>query len=277
MNPRLVYGAITVVGVAAFGYPFWLPEDAVPGEAHSTVAPLVAAALVGLAVLAIGIEVHQRRLNGSTVALLGVLSASAGMLRLIDLPGGGSGMFFLVILAGAAFGARFGLLLGLASMALSAVLTGGIGPWLPFQMLGLAWMGASAGLVGRYTATLRPRAEVLVLAGMGWLWGFAYGAILNVWSWPFVVAEGELSWHPGLSLTETLDHYYDFYVVTSLAWDAAGALANAVLILLTGAPLLASMRRFAHRLAPAVVLCSDAGRNEEQNAVGVGKPVEVRR
>ncbi len=173
MNPRVVYGSISVVGVAAFAYPFWLPESAVPGESHATVAPLVAATLVGLAVLAVGLEVHRRRLNGATVALLGVLSASAGMLRLIDLPGGGSGVFFLVILAGAAFGARFGLLLGLSAMALSAVLTGGIGPWLPFQMMGLAWMGASAGAVGRLTRHLRPRVEVWALAALGWVWGFA--------------------------------------------------------------------------------------------------------
>ena len=53
-----------------------------------------------------------------------------------------------MILAGAAFGPRFGLLLGLSAMAVSAVVTGGIGPWLPFQMLALAWMGAGAGFVG---------------------------------------------------------------------------------------------------------------------------------
>ena len=67
-------------------------------------------------------------MNGATVAILGMLSASAGLLRLIDLPGGGSGIFFLVVLAGAAFGPRFGLLLGLCSMAVSAIVTGGIGP-----------------------------------------------------------------------------------------------------------------------------------------------------
>ena len=48
------------------------------------------------------------------------------------------------ILAGAALGPRFGLLLGLCAMAVSAVVTGGIGPWLPFQMLALSWMGAGA-------------------------------------------------------------------------------------------------------------------------------------
>ena len=83
-----------------------------------------------------------------------MLAACAGLLRLIDLPGGGSGIFFLVVLAGAAFGPRFGLLLGLCAMAVSAIVTGGIGPWLPFQMLALGWMGAGAGFVGLLTAAL---------------------------------------------------------------------------------------------------------------------------
>jgi energy-coupling factor transport system substrate-specific component len=249
-----VYLTITVVGVAAFLYPFWLPRDAAPTEAHADLAPFLAAALAGLLVLAIGIELRHHRMNGVTVALLGMLSAATGLMRLLDLPGGGSGMFPLLILAAAAFGPRFGLLLGLSSMALSAVLTGGLGPWLPFQMLGAGWMGATAGLVGLRSCRLGPRAELGVLAAVGWLWGFAYGAILNLWSWPFTVGEGALGWQPGLALTETVQHYYRYYLTTSLAWDAAGATANAVVILLLGGALLASMRRFAHRLAPVVIL-----------------------
>ena len=59
---------------------------------------------------------------------------------------------------------------------------------------------------------------------------------------------------PGSAFGETLHRYWSFYVATSLAWDAAGALANAVLIVLTGRALLASLRRFAVRLAPVVEL-----------------------
>jgi hypothetical protein len=122
-------------------------------------------------------------MTGATVAILGVLSAIAGLLRLLDLPGGGSGMFFLVVLAAAAFGPRFGLLLGLCSMVVSAVVTGGIGPWLPFQMLALGWMGGLAGFVGLVTARMTARLEVLVLAAYGWIWGFVYGGIMNLWFW----------------------------------------------------------------------------------------------
>jgi energy-coupling factor transport system substrate-specific component len=183
-----------------------------------------------------------------------VLGASAGLLRLLDLPGGGSGIFFLVVLAGAAFGPRFGLLLGLTAMATSAVITGGIGPWLPFQMLALSWMGAGAGFLGHLSARLGQRVELGLLAIYGWVWGFLFGAIMNLWFWPFSVGEGDLSWSPGLGLVDTLHRYWSFYAVTSFGWDAAGALANAVLILLTGGALLPSLRRFASRLRPEVTL-----------------------
>ena len=271
VRPALVYALVVVVGAAAFLYPFWVPHDALELDAHGSDAPLLAAAVGGLVVAAVTLEVRRGSMHGATVAFLGVLSALAGLLRLLDLPGGGNGMFFLVVLAGAAFGARFGLLLGLCAMAASAVITGGVGPWLPFQMLGLAWMGGGAGLVGRVTRRARPRIEVLALAAYGWVWGFLYGAILNLWFWPFQVGRGPLEWHPSLSLGATLHHYWSFYVATSLGWDATGALANAVLILLTGRAALATLRRYAARLDPVVEIVGlpDGDRVDADRAVGV--------
>jgi energy-coupling factor transport system substrate-specific component len=284
----LIYTVIVVVGVAAFLYPFWLPEASLPEQAHRAAAPFLSAILIFLLVVAVAVEIRQQRMNGATVALLGVLAASSGLLRLLDLPGGGSGIFFLVILAGAAFGPRFGLLLGLSAMALSALITGGTGPWLPFQMLGLGWVGATSGFAGRVTRHLSPGREVAALALVGWVWGFLYGAILNLWSWPFTIGDGPLAWNPGLSFGETLEHYRAFYLATSFAWDAAGALTNAVLIALTGRALLRSMRRFADRLEPTVFLeddtelpvtdtCGQMSGATNTTAPMRGKPVEVRR
>ncbi len=249
-----VYALVVLVGAGAFLYPFWLPRDAIPSNAHAGDAPLVAAVIGVLVVVAVTLELRRGTMNGATVAVLGVLSATAGLLRLLDLPGGGSGIFFLVVLAGAAFGARFGMLLGLCAMATSAVITGGIGPWLPFQMLALGWMGGSAGLVGRVTRRLPPLAEVLLLGAFGWVWGFAFGAIMNLWFWPFAVGEGPLSWDAGMSFGATVSRYWSFYVATSLAWDAAASCTNAALIVITGRPLLASLRRVAGRLDPVVEL-----------------------
>ena len=248
-----VYLLVLIIGVAAFLYPFWLPQSALPSQAHAGDAPLVAALVGALAVGAVALEIRRGTMTGTTVAVLGMLSALAGLMKLLDLPGGGSGLFFMVILAGAAFGPRFGMILGISSFVVSAILSGGIGPWLPFQMLALGWMGAGAGFVGIATKRMSPWAEVGVLAAYGWVWGFVYGAILNLWFWPFQRG-GALDWVPGMSLAESLQRYWSFYVATSLAWDAAGALANAAIILIVGRALMATLRRHAHRLEPITVL-----------------------
>jgi len=253
-RPLGVYVLMTVVGVAAFLYPFWLPAGAVPERSHQFDAPMVAAAVAALVVGAITLEIRRGTMNGATISLLAVLSAASAILRIIGLPAGGNAIFFLVVLAAAVFGPRFGMLLGLCAMAVSAVLTGGFGPWLPFQMLTLGWLGAGAGILGRWTRTLPPWAEVGVLAAYGWVWGFVFGAVMNLWFWPFAIADGPISWNPSLGPAETLAHYWSFYIVTSFAWDAARSFVNAGLILLLGRPLLRSMRRFAGRTDPVVEL-----------------------
>ncbi len=253
LRSAAVYLLVLVIGVAAFLYPFWLPSSALPNEAHAGDAPLIAALVGLLAVGAVALEIRRGTMTGTTVAILGMLSALAGLMKLLDLPGGGSGLFFLVILAGAAFGPRFGMILGITSFVVSAVLSGGIGPWLPFQMLALGWMGAGAGFLGHLTKRMSPWGEVGLLAAYGWVWGFVFGAILNLWFWPFQRG-GSLDWVPGMSLAESLDRYWSFYVATSLAWDAAGALANAVIILIVGRALMATLRRYSSRLEPVTVL-----------------------
>lgn len=249
IQPVAIYVLVSVVGAAAFLYPFWLPTSALPDQAHSGDAPLVAGLVGALALIALALEIRRGTMTAMTVAVLGVLAASDGLLRLVALPAGGNAIYFFLILAAAAFGPRFGMLLGLAALSVSAIITGGIGPWLPFQMLTAAWMGAGAGAIGLVTRRWSRRAEVVALALYGWVWGLLFGAIMNFWFWPFQRG-GALSWHPGQSLPETLTHYWRFYTVTSFPYDAARAVPNLILILLTGGAILATLRRFAHRLEP---------------------------
>ena len=90
---------------------------------------------------------------------------------------------------------------------------------------------------------------MLLLAIFGGLWGLIFGAIMNIWFWPFVVGSADLYWSPGTSAWETVRRYAVFYVATSLVWDVMRLVGNVVLILAFGPAILKVLRRFQQRFA----------------------------
>ncbi len=249
--PAVVYLAIPIVGTAAFSWPFWI--DTKGNAGHSADAWIWAALVSALAVGAVALELKRASMTAAGIAILGVLASMTGLLRIVDLPGGGSGMFFLLILAAAALGPRCGVLLAFAAMAAGGVITGGVGPWLPFQMLALAVVGAFAGLLGNLTSHLRPRAETMVLGFYGFIAAFAYGLVINLWDWPLRESSGsDIAFNSSLGFADTVGTYWRFYTATSLAWDGAGAIANSIIIVSVGTPVLLALRRVQHRISPSV-------------------------
>jgi energy-coupling factor transport system substrate-specific component len=251
---RLVSGTLLALlcalGAAAFVYPFFLSSPALANDsgAHAADAPLIFVVL-GPALLAVLLaELGAGRLNAKTVAVLGVLTAINAVLRLPAGPGDTPAFFFLIILAGYVYGGRFGFLMGALALLVSALLTGGVGPWMPFQMFVTGWMGLGTAALRPVRGRLRPggRAELALLCVYGYIWGLLFGALMNLWSWPLLGA-GALYWEPGLGLAETMRRYWSFYLATSLAWDSLRALANVVLIAALGRPVLKELRRFQAR------------------------------
>ncbi|MFN0094304.1 MAG: ECF transporter S component [Dehalococcoidia bacterium] len=245
----LPFVALNVTGLVAYLYPFFVSGTTQPDARwfeHAGDAPLIFGALGALCMAALIADLTTGRLNSKSLAALGVLAAFAAVLRTISLPAGANLYFFLVILGAYVFGARMGFLLGALSFFLSAIVTGGIGPWLPFQMFASAWMGASIGLVrpAADRAGLGERGQVIVLAAAGAFWGFAFGAITNLWTWPYWVAGPDISYAPGLGFGETLRRYWNFYLLTSLGWDLLRAVCNVAVIVALGGPVLHSLLRF---------------------------------
>ena len=153
-------------------------------------------------------------------------------------------VFFLLVLAGRVFGPGFGFVLGNTMLFASALLTAGVGPWLPYQMLGAAWVALFAGLLPR----CRGRVELALLAGYGVLSALAYGLVLNLSFWPFGTGpDSALSYLPGAPLGDNLARLAAFTLATSLGWDVGRAITTAVLVLLTGPVLLRALRRAARR------------------------------
>lgn len=262
----LPFVALNLVGLTAYLHPFFVAgtteRDARWFE-HSADAPLIFGALAALCMALLISDLTDGRLNSKSLAALGVLAAFAAVMRTVTLPAGANLYFFLVILGSFAFGVRMGFLLGALSFFLSAIVTGGVGPWLPFQMFASAWMGASVGMLRPVALRLRfPfRLQVAMLVAMGVVWGLLFGAITNLWTWPFWVAGPDVSYEPGLGLGETLRRYWNFYLLTSLGWDLMRSVCNGLVIAALGAPVLHALLRFRERFsweAVAVYEPSDA-------------------
>ncbi|MCI1261527.1 MAG: ECF transporter S component [Tetrasphaera jenkinsii] len=236
---------VSLAGVIAFGWP--LIVDPGSGLAHGNDAPFVFALLLPLLLAVVLAEIANGGLDVKAVAMLGVLSAVGAVLR--PLGAGSAGVelvFFLLVLAGRVFGPGFGFVLGATTLFASALITGGVGPWLPYQMLGAAWVGLGAGLLPR----ARGRTELWLLAAYGGISGLLYGWLLNFSFWPFATGSGTgLSFEPGANPIDNLHRFALFSLATSFGWDLGRALTNAVLILLTGSAVLGALRRAARKAA----------------------------
>ena len=236
-----------LTALTAFLWP--LVASAVPAQAQAAV-PYIALSLAPLAIVLVLAALDASVRSAHTLALLAVLAAVGAAVRIASTGVGGvEALFVLLILAGRAFGPRFGLLLGAAAIALSAVMWGGIGPWLPFQMFACGWVGAGAGLLPR---RVRGGREILMLCAYGIASSYLFGLIMNMWFWPFAVGAGtSISYTPGAPLTENLGAFLVYSLVTSTAtWDTLRAVTTVVGLLLVGRPVLASLRRAKPVAAP---------------------------
>ncbi|MDX6274464.1 MAG: energy-coupling factor transport system substrate-specific component [Frankiales bacterium] len=256
LRPRstVALAAVFCVGLLAFTWPLLSPRLAEHYAAssqgqlgHSTDAPWLFVLLLPLLLAVVLAELSEGGLDAKAVAMLGVLSAVGAALR--PLGGGATGFTLTLVLlipAGRVLGRGFGFVLGATTLLASALLTGGVGPWLPFQMTAAAWVGFFAGCLPQ----LRGRAEVVMLALYGAVAAVAYGFLMNLWFWPF--AEGfprALSYIPGADLGTNLTHWLRFSVSTSLGFDLPRAVTHLVVLLLVGRPLLLALRRAARRAA----------------------------
>jgi energy-coupling factor transport system substrate-specific component len=251
VGPRTA-AAITltsVVGVMAFGWPLLASPDS-SIVAHAADAPWLFAALLPLVLAVVLAEVADGGLDAKGIALLGVLSATAAALRPFGAGHAGFEPMWVVIVLGArALGPGFGFCLGAVGMFASAFITGGIGPWLPFQMLGAAWVGLGAGLLPRASG----RRELGLLAAYSAFASVAYGFLLNLWFWPFLTTDAGfppgLSYVPGGAVSENLQHWLLFSLTTSLGFDLPRAILTVALVLVAGKPVLTALRRASRRAA----------------------------
>lgn len=237
---------VSLVGAGVFLWPFL--GAGLPAASATT------AFALGTAAALAGVELAAGRLDTRRLALLAALSAIDAAARAVVVTGigGFSPIFLLILCGGYVYGAEYGFLLGATSMLVSALVTGGLGPWLPYQLFAVGWVGAAAGLAGKGRTGRPSRRDVVVLAAVGVVTGYAFGAAMDVWNWTFYQASPGLGFHPGMPPAEALSHFARFYVVTSFVYDSFRAVGNAVMVAALGAPVLVALARLRARLQVSV-------------------------
>jgi energy-coupling factor transport system substrate-specific component len=248
VGPRtaVILAIATVAGLVMFCWPHFVkvtPDNA----GHTSDAPFVFMLVLPILIGVVLASFSEGGMDSKALAMLGVLSAVNAALR--PLGAGTSGIetvFFMLVLAGRVYGPGFGFVLGCTSLFASALVTAGVGPWLPFQMLASAWIGLGAGLLPR---GVRGRAEIAMLAAYVVVAAYVFGFFMNLSFWPFAVGfDTSISFVPGDPPLDNLHRFVVYTVTTStVGWDTGRAITNAAAIILLGSAILATLRRASRR------------------------------
>ncbi len=214
---------------------------------EANIAQTVFIFLMPMLVVLILIEVATGGIGSKQLAMLGVLTALNAVIRLLGAGTAGiETVFFLLILGSYVFGSGFGFLLGSSSLLVSALLTGGFGPWLPFQMMAAGLIGLLAGLL----PTLKSRGgQIWLLAIFALLASYFYGSLMTLWNWPLLAGVGtSLSYSPGAALSENLGNFFRYELITGgFIWDTGRAITTVALLAVAGPAVLATLRRAANK------------------------------
>jgi energy-coupling factor transport system substrate-specific component len=238
----IVLSIASLFSIAGFVWPFFYAGQDLPRTQLFFWIAIIAAFVLVI------IEISSARLDAKSVALLGVLAALISALR--PLGAGAVGiepMWFVLILSARVFGASFGFLLGIISMFASALLTGGLGPWLGYQMFAAAWIGMAAGLLPKKVSG---RNEIAMLLLFGALAAGTFGLLMDLQFWPWALGGNtQLSYIPGGSQNENFARFITFHFASAMAWDIPRAIFTCVLIAFTGPSVLSALRRTYTRAA----------------------------
>jgi len=245
---RSVLAIASLFSIAGFVWPFFYAGEDLPRTQFFFWIAIFAAIVLVI------LEISSAGLDAKSVALLGVLAALISALR--PLGAGAVGiepMWFVLILSARVFGASFGFLLGIISMFASALLTGGLGPWLGYQMFAAAWIGMAAGLLPKKVSG---KSEMGMLLVFGACAAGVFGLLMDLQFWPWALGSNtQLSYIPGGSISENFGRFITFHFASAMAWDIPRAIFTCVLIAFTGPPVLSALRRTYTRAAfsaPAV-------------------------
>ncbi len=180
--------------------------------------------LLSLAMFFLAFE--RRRVQARELVVVASMAAIAVVSRIIFAPiPQVKPILAVIIVTGAALGAQVGFMSGAVAMLVSNFFFTQ-GPWTPWQMLCLGLIGFLAGLLYR----LPMMQNRVVLCVFGFLSGFLYGFIADIWT--------ILSMSEAITVSLILGVYAQaFYFNLTLA------ISTAVFLLLVGKPMIGKLER----------------------------------
>ncbi|MGB9792271.1 MAG: ECF transporter S component [Thermacetogeniaceae bacterium] len=192
---------------------------------------LLAATILGAALFFCYLGFEYSPASAREIGLIAVLGAIAavGRVPFAALPGI-QPVTFMVVVSGFVFGPRAGFMVG-STAALVSNFFLGQGPWTPWQMLTWGLAGITAGLLRRVLP--QPKSAVRVLFCS--IWGYLYGAIMDIWFWTAFVHP--LTWKSFLATW-----------AAGFWFDTLHALGNAGFYLVLGPRLIRVLERFRKKM-----------------------------
>ena len=238
---------LSLIGALALGWPFIAQPNSTLAN-YATQAPWLMALVVPIAVMLVAASTLGAKPDARSIAILALLIALITAVRPLGAGVAGLEPLWAIVIIGArALGPSLGFALGSLGMLTSALMTGGVGPWLPFQMLVAGWVGLGAALV---FSKVRGRLEVLVLASYSLIAGFAIGWLLNLWFWPVSTSGvAGIGYDPSVTGIDLVMRWVSFSLITSLSFDIPRALLTATLVALVASPVLRVIRRATRQIS----------------------------
>lgn len=246
-----LFTTINLFGLFIFTWPLFLNTESL-GLASLNQATWLAALFGTLCLVIITLQINAKLLDSKIVAIVAVLVALISALRLLGAGAVGiEPMWFLIILAARALGSQVGFIIALLAILVSSLITGGIGPWLPFQALAAGWIAAGVSVIPK---KLSFQLERVLLMAYGVFAALLFGVLMDLQLWPWLLgSDTQLSYLPGASVIENLSRFLTFHFATALSWDLPRAIVTASLIFISAKSVLAALKRAKSRLDSVAV------------------------
>ena len=230
-------GLFVMIGILAFIWPLLIPANAqLQGNAQ-----WIFLLIFPLIFLVTYSNYSEDLTDSRTIATLGVLIAFSSVLRILGAGEAGIEPIWLgIILGGRVLRAQHAFLFGSLTLFVSALITGGVGPWLPYQMFLAAFIAMGAGAL----RNLRGRREIAWLSIFGVISSLFFGLFMDLQFWPWLGGASSIAYVPGDSFFENLTRFWVFHISTGFAWDIPRAIMTSTLLIFLGRPILSTLRRF---------------------------------